>query len=128
MMRGTTSHDTIIGDAFVSEQRLKKSCARVPGVCEDQEDEREEDGGGAPELVPAGGTGRFCRCITGTFSHTADSWKGSDLQPEIPSQQMGDMMNRFIMYDEREWALGRPERFISVKPACRDGDGPCPLC
>lgn len=106
MIRGTTSHDTIIGDAFVSEQRLKKSCARVPGVCEDQEDEREEDGGGAPELVPAGGTGRFCRCITGTFSHTADSWKGSDLQPEIPSQQMGDMMNRFIMYDEREWAFG----------------------
>lgn len=29
---------------------------------------------------------------------------------------MGDVMNRCIMYDERQWALGRPERFILVKP------------
>lgn len=29
---------------------------------------------------------------------------------------MGDVMNRCIMYDESQWALGHPERFISVRP------------
>lgn len=29
---------------------------------------------------------------------------------------MADVMNRCIMDDERQWALGHPERFISVKP------------
>lgn len=29
---------------------------------------------------------------------------------------MGDVMNRCIIDDERQWALDHPERFISVKP------------
>lgn len=48
-----------------------------------QEEKQGEDGGGAPEVGLAGGSSRFHGCITGTFSHTADSWNGSDLQPEI---------------------------------------------
>ena len=85
-------------------------------------DEEEETGGEGCvplEVAAAAAAGRYSRFhayLTRTYSHTADRHDGLDLQYEIPFQQMGNMMNHYIMYDECQLALGCSERFISVKP------------